>query len=130
MHGKKKFLKDIKVSWWKRICQGKKYAGKKFKNTWLDVKKAPEPDVIIWQNQHISKTNRAIRTGIVALITIFLLGVSFGSIIVSKYYQDVASQKFDISNCGTAEITKDEAYADYQRPEDRQVGRLGCYCFA
>lgn len=52
----------------------------------MDVKDAPEPDVIIWENQHIGDVNRMIRTGIVMLITIILIVVSFAGIIVSKYY--------------------------------------------
>jgi hypothetical protein len=50
------------------------------------VKLAPEPDVIIWQNQSIGNVQRNIRTGIVMLITTVLLAASFAGIIISKYY--------------------------------------------
>ena len=52
------------------------------------MKKAPEPDVIIWENQHIGNVERKIRTGIVTVITLALVILSFAGIIVSKYYQD------------------------------------------
>ena len=61
--------------------------------------------MIIWQNQHIGKVQRQIRTGIVTVITIVLLLLSFGGIIVSKYYQDVAASDYDISMCGSTVIS-------------------------
>jgi hypothetical protein len=54
---------------------------------------------------------------------------SFAGIIVSKYYQDLAADEYDISKCGKVEITQIEAYTDYLLPKDKQSGMLGCYCY-
>lgn len=55
MTAKEKFYKAAHVSWWQKFFQPNKYKNRKFKGRWLNVKEAPEPDVIIWQNQHIGK---------------------------------------------------------------------------
>lgn len=45
------------------------------------------------------------------LITVILIGVSFGGIVFSKYYQDTAAKEYDISICsGSVEVTLTEAY--------------------
>jgi hypothetical protein len=45
------------------------------------------------------------------LITIILIGVSFGGIVFSKYYQDTAAKEYDITMCSaTTEVTLTEAY--------------------
>ena len=50
MNGRDKFLKAIKgTNWCARVC-GKKHDHKYLKKKWPDVKKGPEPTVIIWQN--------------------------------------------------------------------------------
>jgi hypothetical protein len=54
----------------------------------LNIKEAPEPDVIIWENQHIGDVSRMLRTALVTFITVVLLIASFAGIIMSKYYQD------------------------------------------
>ena len=76
----------------------------------MNIKDAPEPDVIIWENQHIGDVNRMIRTGIVTFITVILLVASFAGIIISKYYQDQAAKEYDVSICGKDVISVTEAY--------------------
>ena len=101
----------------------------RFRQIFLDVKDAQEPDVIIWENQHISSANRTIRTAIVMLITVILVGLSFGGIVYSKYYQDMAAKEYDVSMCGSTEVVLTEAYQDYLKKKEIQSGKFGCYCF-
>lgn len=99
MTGKEKFYKNASLKWWQKLCQAKKFKHLKyvsnhyaypyrFKGRYLDVQIAPEPDVIIWENQHIGNVERTIRTGIVTVITIALVILSFAGIIIAEYYQD------------------------------------------
>ncbi len=50
MSGKDKFFKALKISWFNRVFRKKKFAERQFRGQFLDVKEAPEPDVIIWEN--------------------------------------------------------------------------------
>lgn len=63
------------------------------------------------------------------LITVILIGLSFGGIVFSKYYQDMAAKEYDISMCGNVELTLTEAYQDYLKKKEIQSGKFGCYCF-
>lgn len=96
---------------------------------WLDVREAPEPSVIIWNNLSVGGCNRFIRTLLVAVGTIVLLAVSVTGIVVTKYYQDLYSSEYNLSNCGSITVTKTEAFADYNLPPDRQLGLMNCYCY-
>jgi hypothetical protein len=42
-------------------------------------------------------------------------------IVVSKYYQDTNSEKYNTSNCGisTETLTMDQAFNDYNLPAER-----------
>jgi hypothetical protein len=50
MSGKDKFLEATQISWFNRIFRAKKFANKQFRGEFLEIKDAPEPDVIIWEN--------------------------------------------------------------------------------
>jgi hypothetical protein len=86
MNGRDKFLKSIKgTNWCSRKCTDR-HKHKYLKKKWPDVKKGPEPTVIIWQNLQFGGFSQFIRTMIVALITLVLLVLSIVGIVVSKYY--------------------------------------------
>jgi len=95
------------------------------------VKKGPEPTVVTWQNLQVGKFSRCVRTTIVTLITVVLLAASIMGIVVSKYYQDTNSEKYNTSNCGisTETLTMDQAFNDYNLPPERQAGLINCFCF-
>jgi len=42
-------------------------------DTWLRVTRAPEPEVVLWQNQHITKTSRFFRFILATFMTMLLL---------------------------------------------------------
>jgi len=113
-----------------RLCSNR-HNYKYLKGKWPEVHKGPEPTVINWANLHVGGFSRGIRTLIVALITILLLGVSIFGIVVSKYYQDETSEKFDVSKCGaiTETLTMDMALDDEAKPLDRKLGLMNCYCY-
>lgn len=52
------------------------------------------------------------------LITVILIGLSFGGIVFSKYYQDMAAKEYDVSMCGNVELTLTEAYQDYLKKKE------------
>jgi hypothetical protein len=131
MTGQQKFIRAInRTGWCARLCSSK-HAYKYLKGKWLSVKKGPEPTVINWSNLHIGPVSRGVRTMVVAFITVLLLAVSIMNIVVSKYYQDETSEKFDVSKCGgiTDTLTMDLALQDEAKPLDRKVGLMNCYCY-
>jgi hypothetical protein len=115
MNGKDKFLGAIKGVGWCRRCCTNKHDHKYLRGKWPKLKAGPEPTVIQWENLHVGKLSRCLRTTFVTVITIVILGMSIGGIVISQYYQTEASKKFNIEKCGAgAPITQDQALNDYQ----------------
>ena len=65
-----------------------------------------------------------------ALVTVILLVLSFFVIVISKYYQDYASKEYSLTNCGSVQVTMQQAYHDYTLSKERQTGLLNCYCYS
>jgi hypothetical protein len=94
----------------------------------VDALKAPEPELILWQNYNVSKESRTYRRIGVAIVGLFLLGLCLTAVILDQYFTDQTVQDYNTSDCGTQEITMLEAYKDSQLGKDYQLGLLGCYC--
>jgi hypothetical protein len=73
----------------------------------LEVKRAPEPEVVLWQNQHITKMSRIWRKLLVFFITFLILMVCLTIISVANYYQEEAGERFETDFCENLEITMD-----------------------
>jgi len=129
MHGKIKFYKTSRMDWFSKLFYGRQNVHKKFQEQWLDVRRAPEPEVILWENQHVTVWNRLWKWA----FTLFLMAISLIAVLATlagtQYYANKSTKDFDSELCGTREITQEQAYADSLLPEARQVGLLGCYCF-
>ena len=94
------------------------------------MKEAPEPSVILWKNLSVGRFNRFTRTVIVTFITALLLACSVTGIVITKYYQDQYSSKYNLNSCGDITVTMTQAFIDYSLPTDRQTGLIGCYCYS
>lgn len=102
MLGQKKFLKAARVSSWNRWFEPDYHQHKKFMGQWLDIMKAPEPEVILWHNYNVSLKSRRLRSLLMQLMTIFLLILSMLAIFIAQYVSDQATKGFDTSVCGSA----------------------------
>ena len=58
-------------------CMSKKQKQKLFKNTWLKVQPAVEPELLLWENFGVSRGSRIIRTGAYVLFVLVMLTVCF-----------------------------------------------------
>jgi len=95
MEGRRRALRAFKVNccvrFWYNFCKcftrcngffQKKYGDVLFKNTFLKVRNAVEPDLLLWQNFGVSKKNRCCRSVIFFLFVIFVLIVCFYGILL------------------------------------------------
>lgn len=117
MHGKIKFYKTAKIDWLSKLFYSKQNEFKKFQGQWLDVRRAPEPEVVLWENQHVTMCTRIWK----GLFTLFLMLISLICVLATlagtQYYANKQTKDFDSEVCGTREITMDQAYADSILPE-------------
>ena len=74
-------------------------------DSWPEVYSAPEPSVILWRNLSVGPVNRFCRTIIVSIVTLILLALSIFCIVVTKYYQDQYSAKYNLNSCGNIQVT-------------------------
>mmetsp|Transcript_21 Transcript_21/g.39 ORF Transcript_21/g.39 Transcript_21/m.39 type:complete len:1400 (+) Transcript_21:55-4254(+) len=118
-----------------------------------NVKTAPEPSEIIWENLGISSFMRYIRVGFTSLITVLLLAASFVVIHKARVAQETAQLKYPEADCSGYIITPDPnathlnmtitlrdieylTAAQVQRDENWQhynltlgnTGKLECFC--
>lgn len=95
MTGQRRFLKGARVGWFKRTFKKKEYEDKKFKGQWLDIRRAPEPEVVLWQNQHITNKTRYLRGLLVALICFIMLSLCLTLVSIAQYFQEQSEEKYD-----------------------------------
>jgi hypothetical protein len=62
----------------------------RFKGVWLEIKKAPEPEVILWENLHITSKNRFLRSVFATFVTSSLLIACIFVISIGQYYDNKA----------------------------------------
>ena len=104
------------------------YNRKLFHGQWLKVEQSVEPSLIIWENLGLSMKNRCLRTTGTALISLLLLLATTLLILYVKVFETDLKQ--DDVICGTAgsSITLNEAWTDYQKPDDEVQNLMYCYC--
>jgi hypothetical protein len=112
MNGAKKFQATQKVSSWKKMFHEKKLKDKKYLGHFLEVQRAPEPEVILWENYNVTKNGKRLRHLLVHIIMLFLLAFCMAGIIVSQYFADQSNSKYNTKDCGTTTLTMDQAYSD------------------
>ena len=54
----------------------------RFMELWLDIRRAPEPEVIFWENYNLTLKSRRLRTVFVSFVSIILLLVCLASVFV------------------------------------------------
>jgi ABC-type Fe3+ transport system permease subunit len=60
----------------------------------IRVVNAPEPADVLWENLHYSPLQRVVRAIWVYIVSIFLIGISFGAIIGLTYLQKSLKNKY------------------------------------
>jgi hypothetical protein len=95
------------------MLQPDEHAHKKFMDAFLKVIKAPEPEVVNWENYNYSKCNRFLRSLVVIFINIIMLCVCLGSIAAANHYEMESDSQYGTGHCGTFEVTMDQAFSDY-----------------
>ena len=124
-------VKAFKAGRCKRCCNPRYFTHKYINNVWPTIIEAPEPSVIIWKNLATGTCSRFFRSLFIWIISIILMLGSFAIVIVSKYVQNTNFSSFGTSDCGSIEITKDQAQEDYYLPADEQSEPplMNCYCY-
>lgn len=79
MHGKHKLIKSARVDKLRRICGKEDHTYKKFMDQYLDIRKAPEPEVVNWENQHVTLFARFWKT----LIVLFIMLISLVAVLAT-----------------------------------------------
>lgn len=90
MNGASKFRRSVRVSKSVQLFNGSMHEDKKFKGAWLDIRKAPEPETVNWENYTVTKTSRLVRSLISIAITCVLLILSLGAVATAQYFADEA----------------------------------------
>lgn len=130
MNGKKKFLKAMNIGCCKRCwirCQGKqdeiahKYLGGK----WPEVKSAPDPTLIMWQNLGKGSIERCGRSTIANVIAFILLLVGFVFIV---YLFGVRDGLASTVVCGEQTILLEDAELQFIEQETLDSDTNYCYC--
>jgi hypothetical protein len=122
MNGKQKFESEMKIHAVKRccinLCGNKstidyKYLGGK----WPVVEEAVDPTLILWHNLGVGQCSRAIRTALVYLSCLGLVGCAFYLIVyIMNVRDEYNAGMFKASDCGANEFEKDQALADWTLP--------------
>jgi hypothetical protein len=99
-------------------------------DTWLNVMRASEPEVILWENQHVTSTNRLFRFILATFFTFLILMMCLAILSTGQYFEDKTEEEFKTKICENLSVTMDQAYADALLPKDRQAGLLTCYCLS
>jgi len=79
---------------------------------WPKVKKAESPDLINWENLHVTRAGRCIRIFAISLVTIILVVLSFGFIVYAKSIEREAKEFSPAINCPDELVTIEEAQDD------------------
>lgn len=115
----------------KCCCRGKELKPKLFQNRWLNITRAVDPTLIMWQNLGSRKRDRCCRTTITSIVAFVLCLATIAAILYAKDIDTQSNEFAPTTNCPTEfEITRDMAYEDYKEPADERNGYMPCYCKA
>ena len=84
---------------------------------WLFVKKAKDPDIILWENLNKSQSSKYLRYLISLLLCSALTLLTMIVVLSLSYYENLLDSNGS-QNCPTSAITQDQAYEDFLKPID------------
>jgi predicted negative regulator of RcsB-dependent stress response len=68
-------------------------------NQYLDIRKAPEPEVVNWENQHVTLFTRFWKTLIVLFIMLVSLVAVLATLAATQWYSNAATNDFNSDYC-------------------------------
>lgn len=131
MIGKQKFLKAMDINACRRCClrcskKDDEIAHKYLAGRWPDVKTAPDPSLIIWENLGKGNLDRCGRSTASNCLAFFLLILGFAVIIYLLNLQEQYKQSAPI--CGDIQIAQEDAFLNYQRFNSFETDLNSCFC--
>lgn len=66
---------------------------------YLDIRKAPEPEVVNWENQHVTMFTRFWKSIFVLLIMLVSLAAVLATLAATQWYSNQASNDFNSDYC-------------------------------
>lgn len=129
MNGLKKFLKAFE----KPICGScKKKQTLQFQGKDLEVRQAPEPELVIWENQYVTRRQNCCKGFLIYFLSTIILFATLGGIYGLLIVDQMAAVSTDAQgqweSCGDLTYTIKQAMDDYLLPKNRQNGVVECYC--
>lgn len=106
-------------------CTPKLYRKKLFRDKWIKVKRAVEPELLIWENFGVTKKSRFVRILLYLIFVVFMLGVCFFIIGILEKQSDNAQEL--IPNVQCPEVV-DASAANLDYIEDNRNGDFHCFC--
>lgn len=88
---------------------------KRFKGQWLTVKRAVDPELVIWENYGINLLSRIIRTCIFWLFFIGILSFCFWSVVNLENRNQLLDKAQPKVDCKKINVTESLAIQDYQK---------------
>lgn len=136
MEGAARAIEAYNWSMYKRCCTSccsgccvdkKTYKRKLFHNKWLQIERAQEPSLIIWENLGFTRGQRCFKICVGVFISILLLAATTAAILWAKIYE--TSLKQDTITCASeVDITRLQAFEGYSTEDELQYEEMYCYC--
>ena len=101
---------------------------KHFFKRWPTIEVACEPDNIKWFNLGTNARSRRMRACLIWFIAILLICASLIGIVFMKEKTDELKKKFNTDFVCPDGVTKEVAWEDQIKPEDKRIGLMHCYC--
>lgn len=107
------------------------YKEVKFKEQWLKVDTAVDPELLHWKNFGVSRKSKFFRQLIFLLSLISLFAICFYTVFYFENLIYDAEKRLPPFDCTTSiyqNVNENEALADYKLSWDKRNGNWMCYC--
>jgi len=134
MEGVQRSKKALGISGFKKFlfricccCFSSKYARIQFKNRFLNLKPAVDPELLLWQNFGVSKKQRCMRIIIFVIFVLGILSLCFYSILFLEYTIQDSEAKLPGYDC-SGDVLITQASTDYFNDLENRNGDFVCFC--
>ena len=108
-------------------CMSQKQKSKLFKGKWLNVERAVEPELLIWENFGVTKGSRFLRVIFYIVFVLFMLLVCFYIIQLLENASNAASNEVPDIQCPEF-VDAAAANLDFYAPFEKRTGDFHCFC--